>query len=445
MRLIFFLIAAAGCGSGFAQTVLFDNVAVISMAMEELQRARDVLIVDGKISRIDDSIEPPPQALVVDGSQRFLMPGLAEMHAHIPPTTQPDQVHQVLTLYLANGITTVRGMLGEPGHLQLRQAQQQGTLLGPRIYTASPSLNGNSVASAADGRAKVREFHKAGYDLLKIHPGLSQEEYSAIASEARSLQMDFAGHVPAAVGAWRVVGAGQTSVDHMDGLVEALVSPERLERLPPSFFNYLAAPHARFNQIPILLAALRAKRVWVVPTQSLMQRFSGLQSLPAMKTDPALKYVSRATRGSWEKAVAQALADPNYNPAAAREFLKLRGQLIKAINDQGHGLLLGSDAPQVFQVAGFSIHDELIAYEQAGLSPYQALATGTTNVARYFGLESSRGKVLEGFDADLVLLNANPLEWVGNTAKVEGVMVAGRWYDQQWRSDALGAIAEANL
>lgn len=424
-----------------AETVMFDNVNVVSMAIPDVLSDRDVLIVDGKIVRIDESIDAPDGATVVDGENRYLMPGLAEMHAHIPPTTQRDNVERVLALYLANGITTVRGMLGEPGHLKLREAQNRGEVVGPRIYTSSPSLNGNSVKSAEDGRAKVNDYFDAGYDLLKIHPGLSQEEYSAISNEARSLGMDFAGHVPAAVGAWRVIGAGQTSVDHLDGFVEALASPEVLQQVPASFFNYLVAPHARQSQIPILLAALKAKKVWVVPTESLMHQFSGTRPLEKLKNDPNLQYVPPATRRSWQQTLSQAFADPNYSRSAAQSFLRLRLQLIKAIHEEGHGVLLGSDAPQVFQVPGFSIHDELVLYERAGLSPFEALATGTINVAQYFGVENSRGQVAEGFDADLVLVAANPLEWVGNAAKVQGVMVAGRWHNQQWRSGTLEEIA----
>ena len=317
--LLFLLLAAPLAG---AETILFDNVNVVSMTTPQLLSGQDVLIKDGKIARIEDAIEAPEGPDIVDGENRYLMPGLAEMHAHIPPTTQRRNVERVLTLYLANGITTVRGMLGEPGHLKLREAQNRGQVVGPRIYTSSPSLNGSSVRSPDHGRSQVKDYFDAGYDLLKIHPGLSPEEYSAIADEARSLGMDFAGHVPAAVGAWRVIGAGQTSVDHLDGFAEALASPEAVQQVPASFFNYLVAPHARQSQIPILLSALKAKKVWVVPTESLMHQFSGTRPLEELKNNPNLQYVSPATRRSWQGTLTQVFSDPNYSLSAAQSFLR---------------------------------------------------------------------------------------------------------------------------
>lgn len=425
-----------------AEPLLIEGASVVDVTGKGHHKAMDVVVRDGRIAALGSDLKAPDGARVIDASGGFLIPGLAEMHAHIPPTTQPQGVRDTLTLYLVNGITTVRGMLGEPGHLRLRQQQLDGRLDAPRIYAASPSLNGNSVRSAEHARELVKTHHEAGYDLLKIHPGLSLEEYQAMASEARALGMPFAGHVPAEVGFWRAVGAGQASIDHMDGYVEALTPVAELKALPPSFFNYLAAPKARAAQIPLLLQALKDKNVWTVPTESLMVRYAGVESAEALLQRPSMQYVSPNQRRDWARRLESTLNDDRFDPAAARAFLDLRRRLIVAIARSEPGLLLGSDAPQTFQVPGFSMHEELAIYVEAGLTPAEALKTGSLNVARYLGVAAHRGRIAVGQDADLVLLRANPLEDIAHSREIAGVMVAGRWYDHDWIAAELAAIAD---
>ncbi len=157
-----------------------------------------------------------------------------------------------------------------------------------------------------------------------------------------------------------------------------------------------------------------------------------------LMADAGMKYVSAETRVEWRSARQRFLNSPAYDAELAADFLALRLKLIDAIPRDR--LLLGSDAPQVFNVPGFSMHRELGIYVKAGLTPAEALATGSVNVARYLGVEDRRGKIQAGFDADLVLLEANPLEDIANTRRIAGIMIAGRWLDQTWRQQQLAAI-----
>lgn len=152
------------------------------------------------------------------------MPGLAEMHAHIPGGQAADSiVERVLFLYVSCGITTVRGMLGHPRHLELRARAARGELLSPTIYTSGPSFNGNTIPTTEAAATMVRQQKEAGYDFLKIHPGVKREVFDMLAATADRVRIRFAGHVPAEVGLNRAVESGYATIDHLDGYVEALL------------------------------------------------------------------------------------------------------------------------------------------------------------------------------------------------------------------------------
>ena len=150
----------------------------------------------------------PAGAARVEGKGKFLMPGLAEMHAHIPGGTAPDSaVERTLFLYAANGITTIRGMLGDPRHLVYRERAAKGEIVSPLIYTSGPSFNGKTASTKEMAVDAVIAQKKAGYDLLKIHPGVPRDVFDALAAKADEVKIPFAGHVPAAVGLQRALYA----------------------------------------------------------------------------------------------------------------------------------------------------------------------------------------------------------------------------------------------
>jgi imidazolonepropionase-like amidohydrolase len=440
------LLASQQAQSGGA--VAFVNVNVVPMDRERVLEAQTVIVRDGRIATIGPSASTraPASATVVEASGKYLMPGLAEMHAHIPGAQAPAQLTEnVLFLYLANGITTIRGMLGGPSHLQLRDRVQRGELLGPRIYTSGPSFNGNSAPTADSARRMVIAQKAAGYDLLKVHPGLSREVFDVIDRTADSVGIRYAGHVSLGVGLARTLEAKQSTVDHLDGYLEAIVADSVRRKADSSaFFGYNLVEFVDRSKLAPLARATRAAGVWNVPTMSLFEDWVVAGDSAQLMSRPEVRYMPAQTRAQWLTATRNFQNNPNYSRQRSQSFLEIRREILRALRDAGAGLLLGSDAPQVFNVPGFSIHEELAAMIGAGLTPFEALTSGTRNVAIYFGAENERGTVSTGKVADLILLDANPLADVANLQRRAGVMVRGRWLPESEIQRRLEAIASGS-
>lgn len=408
--------------------IVFTSVNVVPMDSEKIMENSMVMVKDGKVTAIGKKLKYAKEALVIDARGKYLMPGLAEMHAHVPPNENLESHKEVLFLFAANGITTIRGMLGHPKHLELRTMINSGEVFGPRFYTTGPSFNGLSVKTAERGAEMVREQKAAGYDYLKLHPGLTKETFAAVSSTAKEVGIPFAGHVSFGVGVWRAIDAGYSSIDHLDGFIEALVPGiESMVEQQTGLFGMYVAEKADEMVIPKLMKALKEKNIWVVPTQSLADRwfdsrFTGEEFLK----DPDSKYMDKKTVNQWIDSKKNLMANDQYDAMKTDNFIKLRRKLIFECQKNGVGLLLGCDAPQVFNVPGFSTHNELKYLVDAGLTPYQALLTGTVNVAKYLHLADA-GTIKPGAIADLILIDGNPLTDISNTKKVAGVMVRGKW------------------
>ncbi len=416
------------------QEIVFKNVTIVPMDEERLIEKQDVWVKNGLIAAIGNAgnVKYSKQALVVDCTGKYLMPGLAEMHAHVPPVDNLEPMKEVLNLFAANGITTIRGMLGHPLHLELRRQLQSGELLGPRFYTSGPSFNGNSVKTPQAAAEMVRNQKNAGYDFLKLHPGITRENFDAIAQTAHEVKIPFAGHVSFDVGVWRAIEAGYASIDHLDGFVEGLVP--RLDTIGEKrtgLFAMYAASYADTSRIPKLMTALRENNIWVAPTQALAERwFAADKTAEDLSKKPEMKYVDPKTLANWTKTKKDLMTQPQYDPAGIERYIELRRKLIFECNKNGVGLLLASDAPQVFNVPGFSTHQELQYMVDAGLSPYDALRSGTVNAARYFNLKNS-GVVRQGAVSDLLLLNRNPLKDISQTQNIAGVMLGKNWLPRE--------------
>ena len=419
----FFVATAAG-----AATTAFLNVNVVPMTTESVVVGQTVVVADGLIVAIGnvDSVPVPKDATVVDGTDRYLMPGLAEMHAHLPGANAQD-LDQILTLFAVNGITTIRSMLGQPSHLALRQKLLDNTHLGPRIVASGPSLNGDSVSGPDDGARKVRAQHAAGYDFLKIHPGLSADEFTAIATTANGLGMPFAGHVPVAVGVSNALRLGMASIDHLDGYIAAMM-PANIDQSGGygGFLDVLLADQVIEEQLNIMADATAASGTWNVPTQSLFEHRVNEVPVAELRNRPGMRFMPEATLQQWERAKERQLDERGFSTDIAAHAIAIRRKLILALHQAGAGLLLGSDAPQVFNVPGYSAHQELGILVAAGLTPYEALQTGTTAVAQFLG--SNTGVVAVGKEADLILLDANPLIDIRNAHRIHGVMLRGQWF-----------------
>jgi imidazolonepropionase-like amidohydrolase len=390
-------------------------------------------------------VKVPDGGVRVDGRGKFLIPGLAEMHAHLPGGQASDaDVERTLFLYVAGGITTVRGMLGHPRHLGLRGRTARGELLGPTIYTSGPSLNGNSIPTPAAAATAAVEQKRAGYDFLKIHPGVGREAFDTLVATAHRVGIPFAGHVPEDVGLARALEARYATIDHLDGYIEAMLRVGApVSASESAFFGMNLGEQLDESKLPALVEATRRAGVWNVPTQVLLENLIVGGSSEELARRPEMRYVSPQTRAQWAGVKDGILAETGSTPESARRMIEMRRRLIKALHAAGAGLLLGSDAPQIYNVPGFSIHRELESLVASGLTPYQALETGTRNVASFLGTQRQTGTIEKGKRADLVLLDADPLADIRNTTRRSGVMVGGRWLPRQEIERRLGEVAAA--
>jgi hypothetical protein len=436
--------AADGMPAGADHVTAFVGVHVIPMDQERVLEDHTVIVRDGRIEAVGPSgrTQPPSGATVVEARGRYLMPGLAEMHGHIPGPQDPGYAENVLFLYLAGGVTTVRGMAGHLYHLELRDRVARGDLLGPTIHAAGPGFGGNNVPDPEAAERLVREQHQAGYDLLKVF-GISSEAYARMASTAHELGIPFAGHVPAQVGLAGAIEHRQASIDHLDRYVEFLVrGGASLEGRDAGFFGSGVVDLVDTARIPEAAERTRAAGVWNVPTLSLVEHLASPEAPEAMARRPEMRYMPPQVIEGWVRAKHQFQARPEFQPPAATRLVEIRRQLTRALHDAGAPIALGSDAPQFFNVPGFSIHPEMEMMVAAGLTPYQVLVTGTRNPALYFETPDDFGTVQAGRRADLILLDANPLDDIANASRIVGVMVRGHWLPRERIDERLRAMAE---
>jgi imidazolonepropionase-like amidohydrolase len=425
-----------------SSSLAFTGVSVLPMDREEVLANQTVIVENGRITYVGAPRATPTGATVIDGRGKFLMPGIAEFHAHVPSGGQAAHAHRTLTLYALAGVTTARGMLGAPMHLALRDSIAEGALFGPRLFTSGPSFNGNSVTSPGRAIAMVRDQKEAGYDLLKIHPGVPRDAFDSLARTANQLGITFSGHVPLEVGLDRAITAKHSTIDHLDGFIEAMYAgPVPLTAQRNGFFGLGIVRELDMSRFQGIVDRVRASGVAMVPTQILTDNYANDATGDELTSLPEFRYWVPQQVANWRAAKNNLLSPAGVPRAQRHEYIALRRRFIKALYDAGVPFLLGSDAPQLWNVPGFSTHRELAALVAAGLTPYQALRTGTVNVAKYLKEEGKSGVVRTGARADLILLDGNPLQDIANSMRINSVVVNGRWIGPVERERRLAQLA----
>jgi N-acyl-D-aspartate/D-glutamate deacylase len=443
--------------------VAFVDVTVVPMDRERTLPAHTVIVRGDRIVAMGPSRSTPvPRgARRVTGAGRYLMPGLAEMHAHVPGGgTSPETIRDLMFLYVANGVTTIRGMLGAPSQLELRAQLARGEVLGPTLYVGAPSLNGTSAPDAATAERLIRAHKAAGYDLLKLHPGLTVPAWDAIVRTGQEVGITYAGHVSAEVGLERALAGRQSTVDHLDGYLEGMAADSVQARVRAGqigLANRASAQQLTMGELvraaddrrlARLVSETKRQGVWNVPTVYLWENFFNPTAPESLATLPEMRYASPVMVNGWVSQKRNRMAQDQQNgvtPEDARAFLALRRRVLKALSDSGAPLLMGTDSPQMFNVPGFALHREVALMAAAGVPTYKVLESGTRNVAEYarrdLKLPGDFGTVAVGNRADLVLLDANPLASVSNLTRRAGVMVRGRWVSAAEIERGLAAIA----
>jgi imidazolonepropionase-like amidohydrolase len=411
--------------------VAFTDVAVLPMDRERVLEGQTVIVRRGRIEAVgpSGSVRVPAGAVRIPGRGKYLMPGIAEMHAHVPGEQNPQAV-DIMALYVLTGATTIRGMNGTPFQFELRRRIGAGEILGPTLFAVAPPFSGGSIGTPDDERRKVREYKAAGYDVLKIYPGIPRETYDAIVATAREVGIPYSGHVPPEVGLRHAIASRQ-SVEHLDGYVEA-------SRGDPAAIAELAH-------------ATREAGIWNTPTMDVWKTILGTRSTDELRRRPELVYLRPEVIDAWVRQTAQfargngsfwrtALEQVGMRESPA-DIVALRDRILQALHRAGARLVLGADSPQVFSVPGFSLAHEMRAMVEAGVPTYAVLEAATRNPAAFFGREAEFGTVEPGKRADLILVEGNPLQDIRNVHRQAGVMVRGRWLPKEEIDRRLADIA----
>ena len=437
--------------------VAFVNVNVIPMDRERVLRNQTVIVSDGKITSIGDAkrIKPPDGAQVVDGTGKFLIPGLMDMHVHLFSDDEfPDSLAEdEFKVMIAYGVTTIRFMIGTPEQLVLREKSAKGEILAPTIFSASPHLtgrkqpNGIVVTTEAEARAAVAKSKQDGYDFIKVTTFLAPEVYEAIVDEAKKQNIRVVGHADSrSVGLQRALNARQ-QIEHLDSYLEALLpetapvkgSVSDLYVYTPK--NWESIDYLDETKIPELARLTVKANPFVTPTLHLFKfTFGKGRSEESFKAQPDIRFYPQKTVDAWTRASKRYLSTAA--PIEKREkYIRIRNQIVKAIYDAGGKIMAGSDTPEWLMLYGHTLHLEMIDLRDAGLSNYATLEAATKNPAAFLGLLDQAGTIEKGKRGDLVLLDANPLEDIANTQKRAGVMIKGQYFTQTEMNRWLDEIA----
>jgi imidazolonepropionase-like amidohydrolase len=423
------------------------GVNVIPMSADTVFRNATVLVQNGRIAAVGParSVRVPSGTRTIDGTGKYLIPGLADMHAHLYSDGEvaDSLAPYELAVFLANGITTARMMIGTPEHFALRRGIEAGRILGPQLWIASPELTGRPadhahvVTTPEEATIAVSSVADSGYDFIKITNFITRPVYDAILAEAKRRGIRVDGHVDPAVGLARAFEAGQAGIHHLDSYFEAVLAdsaPMRESVTQVGHFrlrNWASLDYMDDRKIQAIAGATVRAGIWSTPTLTLFDyAFAIHESDSTIRSRPDWKLMPPGMRQLYLRARTQywsTASEEVRTPARRQRYVEVRNRLVKAIVDSGGNVMTGSDAPDWFMSPGWTLHRELATFVEAGLTPFQALQAATVNPARFLNAQAEWGTIERGRRADLVLLTANPLENIGNTTRIEGVSVGGKW------------------
>jgi hypothetical protein len=457
MRYLFLLTCLVSFYYISAQSYAVTNVTVIPMDKERILPDQTVLIENGKIRQIGTSasIKIPSGATVINGTGKYLMPGLFDMHAHFfyEQGENVNTCEAELKLMLANGLTTVRIECGDPVYLEARKNVKEKKWIGPELLVTSPQFVGQwpwpgkvfaaICTTPQEAQEAVRRYKKDGYDAIKITFMVKKEVYDAIIKTAAEAGIKVTGHVGPDVKLPRALQAKQ-QIEHMDEFIEML--------LPDTSYNHgqsvsdmgvwrrnswATVDHLDESRIPALVKQVKQAGIYVTPTNYFfLSSFGEGMTEEKIRQRPDVEYIpGNIMRERWM------IRDRYWNQPPTEErrkkYVHLRKKMTCELWKAGVPLMAGSDSPEWFLVQGFSIHDELATFVLAGLSPFAALQTATVNTAAYLGMDKKKATITQGKDADMILLNKNPLTDINNTRSIEAVFRNGIFYDRQQLDDML--------
>ena len=456
-------ILGSACGSQPAlpgepvESLAIVGVSVVPMDRPGVLAERTVLIEDGVITRVGlrGEVRVPASARVIDGAGRYLLPGFADMHAHVWPAAELD-------LLLANGVTLVREMFGYGVILGLREDVREGRRAGPRLIVASPIFEGtpppehaetivttdriivdDSAAAADSVAAQVAR----GYDLIKVYNNLPTAAYAGIVAASRAHGLDVGGHVPFAVGLRGVLAAGQRTIEHLRGYVLEAVPPAAPDQPMADYRSRLVSwRHADTTLLRAMAEETARAGAWNVPTLVTLLYLLPAERIHELIGRPGWR---QCMRGSRADPVSSRRTIPYFGVMSDEDFratqdgVLVQKRLVKMLHESGARLLVGTDMSPI----GYSFHWELEELVDAGVPTWDVLRAATLGAAEHLGEEDRFGTVGEGKQAELVMLRGNPLDDIRRTAEIEAVYSRGRLINaaelDSMRAAACDALNEA--
>jgi imidazolonepropionase-like amidohydrolase len=453
---LFSLVLLISCSAPQPRSLAITHVTVIDVTGAPPQPDSTVVIADSRIMAVgpSSSLHIPGGTRVIDASGKFLIPGLADMHVHLTGAGEPIGSREfILPLLIANGITTVRDMGGSVVLLkQLRQEIASGERIGPQIFLTGPYLDGDPpyfqpsivVRNTQDAIAAVQQLKSDGVDFIKVQSRLQPAAYFAIADASRHTGIRYVGHVPDAISARTASAAGQSSIEHLTGVLLACSTREnelrRRQLAAPSPYGSVNQSLERLRiwqqdlldshsdeRAAQLFQTFVANHTWQVPTFPLLVHLAFLTPETDLANDSRMKYVPAGVRRIWDAGRRESLANQGTAEfQMRRELVKRSLSTFKQMYVAGVPAMAGTDttAPNVFP--GFGLQEDLNYFVQAGLKPLEALQAATVKPAEFLGRAAEQGTITPGKRADLVLLNANPLDDIRNAQKIDAVIVNGK-------------------
>jgi imidazolonepropionase-like amidohydrolase len=440
-------------GTAQSGDLAITHVTIINPDVAKPQRDMTILTHGRDIASVGRTgiLKIPVSARMINGTGKFVIPGLWDMHMHF------RDANRDLKMDIANGVLGIRNMGGVAKEVfPLRDAIAAGQKIGPKIVACGPIVDGPdswsnpqftvSVKTADEARSTVRSLKEQGADFIKVYDGLSREAYYAIADETKKLGFPFAGHLPSAISVREASNAGQRTLEHGVALAGgSTIEDEYVKRrmdqstfqeaLRTENFSLIPAKIARDNTAMLdhfsqeradeMYRLLAKNNTFITPTLVTERALTFIDDLNK-KPDPRMQYVSAEELHWWkpENGMLTKYRTPEYIVMRKREYAKMLEEVHRA-QTLGVGLLAGTDITVPYTYPGFSLHDELALFVEAGLTPMQALETATTNPARLMGLSKTWGRVESGYTANFVLLNADPLADISNSEKIDSVVVNG--------------------
>lgn len=435
------LLACAACNTNSqAQRLVIENTNVINVANGTVVKGASVVIEKDRIVRIHKN-KGNYAGEVVDGTDKFLIPGLWDMHTH------NWNSEQFFPLLIANGVTGIRDMFGDMTKIkQWREDIRSGKIIGPIIFASGPIVDGpkpvwpGSVALKSPDQVhfKIDSLKKnVGVDFIKVYSLLPREVYFKLAEEASKQKVSFQGHVPDEVSILEAAKAGQKSQEHLiNFILEASDSIDYIKQIAKA--NAAAGVRNNSTKLKMMIRTFNTNRLteltnelvkyntWICPTLTVNRSIGRLRDT-TFTNDKRLHYVMPSLKAMWNPANDfrfKNLDDEYFQ--LNRKFFELQLKVVKQLQQSGVKLLAGTDFPNPYCFPGFSLHDELQLMVLAGLTPLQALQTATLNPALFFEITHDYGTVEEGKIANLILLDRNPLENISNTKSISGLVVNGK-------------------